>query len=382
MIQRAIADKVAHLATKFPVVTLTGIRQCGKSTLLRNSFPDYRYVSLENPDMKLLAQEDPNGFLKTFPTRTIIGEAQNVPQLFSYLQTHVDAAGESGMYLLSGSHIFLLMERVTQSLAGRAAVLRLTPFSARELAAAGLLPATVDEWLFAGGFPRLYDKQIAPADYFPSYIQTYIERDVRALKNIGDLTAFVRFLKLCAARVGQLLNLQSLANEAGISVKTANEWLSVLQTSNVVFLLRPYYRNFNKRLTKTPKLYFYDTGLVASLLGLTDSAQLNLHYLRGALFENMVVTEKAKASLNAGAEPQIYFWRDSNQNEVDLLCEEHGRLHAYEIKSGSTLNPAFYKGLIKFAGLASLTPDDCTVVYGGDLTLHTSNGTCLSWREL
>lgn len=382
MIKREIRDKLAYMATKFPIVTLTGVRQCGKSTLLRHFFPDYKYVSLEDLDFRRMAEEDPRGFIRNFPDRTIIDEAQHVPALFSYLQTTVDTKGGVGMYILSGSHNFLLMERVAQSLAGRTAVLRLAPFSIPELSEAGKLPATLDEWMFNGGFPRLYDKDIAPSEFFPSYIQTYVERDVRTARNVGDLSTFMRFLRLCAARVGQLLNIQSLANECGVNVQTANAWISVLESSYVLFLLRPYYCNFGKRQVKSPKLYFFDTGLVASLVGMTDPQQMNLHYLRGGLFENMVVMEMVKRCYAKGLEPQMYFWRDTNQNEVDLLVEEGTQLFAYEIKSGATVQPDFFKGLNRFAEMSGLPTSQLNVVYGGDESLHLSSASCLSWREL
>lgn len=382
MIERNIKDKLTFLTSKFPVVTLTGIRQCGKSTLLRNCFTDYKYVSLEDIDIRRIAQTDPRGFLNSFGTRIIIDEAQYAPDLFSYIQTKVDEVNNAGMYILSGSHNFLLMENISQSLAGRAAILRMAPFSISELAQADLLPETIDKWLFTGGFPRIYDKEIPPTDYFPSYIQTYIERDIRTLRNVGNLSLFIKFLKLCAARIGQLLNMHSLANECGVSVATAHAWLSILETSYVVFLLRPYYKNFNKRLVKTPKLYFYDTGLAASLLGLTDSSQMTLHYLRGELFENMVIAEKMKGCYAQGKEPQMYFWRDSNQNEVDLLTEDGMQLNAFEIKSSATMNADFFKGLKRFADISGLMSENLNVVYGGDMNITTQQGNYISWKNL
>lgn len=382
MIERNIKDKLTFLTSKFPVVTLTGIRQCGKSTLLRNCFTDYKYVSLEDIDIRRIAQTDPRGFLGSFGTRIIIDEAQYAPDLFSYIQTKVDEVNNAGMYILAGSHNFLLMENISQSLAGRAAILRMAPFSVSELAQADLLPETIDKWLFTGGFPRIYDKEIPPTDYFPSYIQTYIERDIRTLRNVGNLSLFIKFLKLCAARIGQLLNMHSLANECGVSVATAHAWLSILETSYVVFLLRPYYKNFNKRLVKTPKLYFYDTGLAASLLGLTDSSQMTLHYLRGELFENMVIAEKMKGCYAQGKEPQMYFWRDSNQNEVDLLTEDGMQLNAFEIKSSATMNADFFKGLKRFADISGLMSENLNVVYGGDMNITTQQGNYISWKNL
>ena len=324
------------LSAKYPIVTLTGPRQSGKSTLLKYAFPDYRYVSLEDIDMRTFATDDPRGFLSTYDDRTIIDEAQCVPGLFSYLQTHTDRVGRTGMYMLAGSHNFLLMESIGQTLAGRTAILRLLPFSHTELFEGGVLQKSVDEEIFTGGYPRIYDRSIAPTDFYPFYIRTYVERDLRLLKNIGDLSRFMRFIRLCAGRVGQLLNLSALSGECGVAVSTVSEWLSVLQASYLCYLLRPDHNNFAKRLVKAPKLYFYDTGLACSLLGIQTVGQVATHFLRGGLFENMVVNEFVKAAYNSGREPELSFWRDSTGNEVDLLSYEGGKVKAYEIKSGAT----------------------------------------------
>lgn len=381
MIERNIIDKIQYLLAKYPVVTITGTRQCGKSTLLRNSFPTMRYVSLEDPDLREFAIDDARGFLNNFGTPLIIDEAQYAPKLFSYIQTRIDSENQTGMYILSGSHNFLLMESISQSLAGRTAILKMAPFSISELTHADLLPE-LNEWLFTGGFPRIYDKQINPVDFFPSYFQTYIERDVRLLRNINDLSHFVRFVKLCAARIGQLLNINALANECEVSVQTINSWLSVLETSYVIYLLKPYHNNFNKRLVKSPKLYFCDTGLAASLLGMENARQMDTHYLRGELFENMVIMEFIKQEYAQGREPNISFWRDSNQNEIDLLVERGLDLQAYEIKSSATMKTDYFKGLNKFAALAQLPKESLHVVYGGDVNYLTSFGDLISWKNI
>jgi predicted AAA+ superfamily ATPase len=380
MIARTIQQKIENLASKFPVVTLTGPRQSGKSTLLRHAFPDYQYVSLENLDVRTFATEDPHGFLKTYPRHVIIDEAQRVPSLFSYIQTHVDEVDEPGLYILSGSHNFLLMETVNQSLAGRTAILKLLPFSHDEKVSGGILPSTIDEEIFYGGYPRIFDKNISPTDYYPFYLQTYVERDVRMMKNIGDLSAFIRFLKLCAGRIGQLLNLSSLANDCGISVPTASSWLSLLEASYICHLLRPDWNNFSKRLVKTPKLYFYDTGLACSLLDISSPSQLATHYLRGGLFENLVITNFLKRAWNKGYEADLRFWRDSQGNEVDLLLYD-GSTHptAYEIKSGATFNTDFFSGLTKWASLSDTPTTSLNVIYSGKDTLTTSKGTLLAW---
>ena len=382
MIERTIEEKLRQMTTKFPVVTLTGTRQCGKSTLLKQRFNEFKYISLEDLDRRLFAIDDPRGFLMNFGTPLIIDEAQYAPDLFSYIQTRVDEKNEAGMYILSGSHNFLLMERISQSLAGRTAVLKMAPLSIKELRQASLLPENLNDWLITGGYPRIYDKEIAPVDFFPNYVQTYLERDVRLLRNISDMSQFVRFLKLCAGRVAQLLNIASLASECGISVPTANAWLSILETSYTIFLLKPYYRNFNKRLIKSPKLYFFDTGLAASLLGLEEPRQMETHYLRGELFENMVISEFMKQAYAQGREPNLYFWRDSNNEEVDLLSEQSTTLECYEIKSAATMHSDHFSSLKTFAKQAQLDTNRLHVVYGGEQDIQTSNGNYISWKNL
>lgn len=379
MIERDLNFKLLELITKYPIVTLTGPRQSGKSTLLKSSFPEYQYVSLEDPDMRLFASEDPRGFIKTYPNKTIIDEVQRVPELFSYLQTHIDQENKEGMYLLAGSHNFLLMENVNQSLAGRTAILRLLPFSHFEMKRANILPLSVDEEIFCGAYPRLFDKNIEPGDFYPYYIQTYVERDVRLMKNIGDLSKFIRFIKLCAGRIGQLLNLSSLANDCGISVSTATAWISLLEASYIVHLLKPDHNNYAKRLVKSPKLYFYDTGLACSLLDIKSANQISSHFLRGGLFENLVVNEFVKKSLNKGEEANLTFWRDSTGNEVDLLQTVNGEQNAFEIKSGSTYSSDYFKGITKWAKLSGATPEKCFAIYAGDKSIQTVQGEIVPW---
>ncbi len=381
MIHRTLETKLRELLKKYPIVTLTGPRQSGKSTLLRNAFPDFAYVSLEDPDMRRFAELDPKGFLATYPERTILDEVQRVPALFSYLQTHTDAVNDVGMYLLAGSHNFLLMEQIDQSLAGRTGILKLLPFSHEEMAGGGVLPASVDEEIFMGSYPRLYDRQIAPDDYYPYYIQTYVERDVRQMKNISDLSLFEKFVRLCAGRVGQLFNLSQVANDCGVAVSTVSAWISILEASYICYYLRPDDNNFTKRLVKTPKLYFYDTGLACSLLGIRSAEQLRSHYLRGGLFENMVVNDFLKRAYNVGQPPQLTIWRDSTGNEVDLLDYADGLPRAYEIKSGETFTLDYFKGLTRWAKLSGATPDQLAVVYAGDKQLSTSQGSVIGWHS-
>lgn len=382
MIHRTLSAALEHLATKYPIVTLTGPRQSGKSTLLRHAFPDYQYISLEDLDMREFAANDPRGFLNSFPRRVILDEAQRVPSMFSYLQTHVDKANEPGMYMLAGSHNFLLMENVNQSLAGRTAILKLLPFSRQEMLNGGVLPGSINGQIYYGSYPRLFDKGLEPQEFYPFYIQTYVERDVRQLKNIGDLSRFTRFIKLCAGCIGQLLNLSSLAVECGVSVPTITSWISVLEASYICYLLRPDWNNFSKRLVKSPKLYFYDTGLACSLLDINSSKQLDVHFSRGALFENMVINSFIKQAWNEGREADLRFWRDSQGNEVDLLVYEGGKPLAYEIKSGETYQSDFFKGLMKWASITGTDTDRLHVIYGGENGLKTAHGRLMTIDEI
>ena len=382
MIERTITAKLQRMTTLYPIVLLTGPRQSGKSTLLREKFPEYQYVSLEDLDNRAFALDDPRGFLDTYPDKTIIDEAQYAPNLFSYLQTHVDLADKEGMYILSGSQNFQLMEQISQSLAGRVAILELLPFSRDEIKSVGLLPKTIDEEIFTGAYPRLFDKEMHPTEYYPYYIKTYVERDVRQLKNVSDLGMFVKFIKLCAGRIGQLLNYSSLANDCGISVSTAQAWLSLLETSYIVYRLRPDFNNFSKRLIKSPKLYFHDVGLACSLLEIKDAKQLGNHYLKGGLFENYVINVFLKRSYNRGEMPQLSFWRDNKGKEVDLLETVENKQFAYEIKAGKTYSSDFSDSLLYWAGLSSADAEHCNIVYGGDKSQRMSKFNLLTINDL
>lgn len=380
MIPRTLSSKLQYLATKFPVVALTGPRQSGKSTLLKYLFPDYRYVSLEDLDIRSFAATDPRGFLSTYDNHVIIDEAERVPELFSYLQTHIDKYNDPGMYMLSGSRNFHLMDAIDQSLAGRVAILKLLPFSRLELNDGGILPTTINDQIFTGFYPRIYDRNIYPTDYFPSYINTYIERDVRQILNVTNLARFTRFLRLCAGRIGRLLNKSSLAVEAGITIPTVDSWLSVLEASYILYCLEPNYRNYNKRIVKSPKLYFYDTGLACSLLGLTSAEQVATHYMRGELFENLVITQFIKSEYNRGVSPDLTFWRDSTGLEIDLINTKGVDLYAYEIKSGSTFNQSYFDGLKKWGVISGTPSDRLAVVYGGESSFQTSSGKVISFQ--
>lgn len=365
MIPRAAASTLQRLAQGFPVLVLTGPRQSGKTTLAKSVFSDKTYISLENPDERAFALQDPKRFLQRFPQGAVLDEVQRCPELLSWLQAWVDERGVMGDFVLTGSSQFDLMVGVTQTLAGRVGRVELLPLCADEMATSQKAPADLNAALFQGCYPALYDRDVSPPDWFANYISTYIERDVRQLVAVRNLTQFQTFVKMCAARSGQLLNLTSLGADCGISSVTAKQWLSVLEASYIVSLLQPLHRNFGKRLVKAPKLYFCDVGLAAWLLGIRDATSLDTHAARGALFETYVVSELMKQRLNAGQPRDLYFWRDSAGNEVDVVIESAQGLQAIEIKSGSTFASDWTDGLKKwqkFAGDESIQP---SLAYGG-----------------
>ncbi len=378
MIPRIAEQEIRSLAAQFKAIAVVGPRQSGKTTLVREIFKDKPYVNLENPDIRLFATEDPRGFLSAYPEGAVFDEAQRVPDLFSYLQQMLDESKEKGKFILTGSNNFLLQENISQSLAGRIAYLNLLPLSLSEIDSR--VWAT-DSLIFKGLYPALYDEDIDPAKWYDNYIRTYLERDVRLVTNISNLLVFERFLRLCAGRAGQLLNMSSLAIEAGVDVKTVSSWLSILEAGFILFRLRPYHRNFNKRIVKTPKLYFYDTGLACALLGMEHSIQLEMNPYRGALFENMVVVELLKQRYNAGRSGNLYFWRDNVGNEVDLLAEHGATLTAIEIKSGQTITPDYFKGIQFWQKLSGV--DKGYVIYGGSQVQQRSSGiSVLPYRQL
>lgn len=369
MIFRTATQELKDLALTFKAVAVIGPRQSGKTTLVRHVFKTKPYVSLENPDTRLFASEDPRGFLSNYPQGAILDEIQRVPQLFSYLQEVLDTSPEKGLFILTGSNNFLLQENISQSLAGRIGYLQLLPLSIKEI---GKRADTLDTLMFKGGYPEVYDQNIPASKWYANYIRTYLERDVRMIKNIGSLYTFEKFLRLCAGRTGQLLNMSSLAVEVGVDVKTISAWLGVLEMSFVVFRLQPFHKNYNKRIVKMPKLYFYDVGLAVALMGIEESAQLQIHPFRGALFENLVILEFLKQRLNSGKKPNIYFWRDNVGNEIDLLLETAPQVVPLEIKSGQTITQDFYKGLIYWNKITKTSGG--YVVYAGKETRKQSNG--------
>lgn len=359
---------------------LTGPRQSGKTTLLKNLFSDYTYVSLENPDNREFARTDPNGFLHQFPKYVIIDEAQRVPELFSYIQTKVDDSRLMGQYILSGSQNFHLMQNITQSLAGRVAILKLFPFDFKELLSENLLMENYLENIIKGFYPAIFDRDILSSTYFSNYIQAYVQRDVSELIAIKDIRLFQNFISLCAARTGQILNLNALANECGITQPTAKSWLSALENSYIVFQLYPYHENFNKRIIKTPKLYFYDTGLVCSLLKLRSIDQLVIHPFKGKLFENMMIAEYVKKMHHTNEHVDIWFWRDSAGHEVDLIIQDGQKLNLIEFKAGQTIMPDMFKRLALFETLAKSRSLTKALVYGGSESQTRTHGRVIPWK--
>jgi len=362
-----------------PVLSITGPRQSGKTTAARMCFPDYDYVNLENPDTLSAAQADPRSFLTGFKSGLIVDEVQVFPELFSYIQTISDERNNPGEFILTGSQNFLLSAKIAQSLAGRVFVTHLLPFSIAELKRANFGMDDYAISLLKGFYPRIYDRDIEPHLFYPSYIQTYAERDLRQIINISNLFQFQKFMRLAAGRVGQLLNYSNIANELGVDLKTIKSWFSILETSFIVFFLQPHHRNFAKRLVKTPKLYFYDTGLACSLLGIRQISDLDAHWARGALFENMVIADLMKTYFNRGEIPLLYYWRDSAGNEVDCLIDAGGRIKIVEIKSSVTVAADFFKGLKYYKNLDAAA--ESFLVYGGDAGSFRNEITVLGWKD-
>lgn len=381
MINRQATETVLRLAKGFPIVGLTGPRQSGKTTLARTAFPDKTYISLENPDEREFAESDPKRFLQRFEKGAILDEVQRCPALLSWLQGVVDARKVMGDFVLTGSSQFELLSGITQSLAGRVGRVELLPLSQNELIQSHKFPEALEVMLYQGSYPALYDRDLTVNDWFANYVATYLERDVRQLIAVRDLTQFQRFVRMCAARSGQLLNLASLGADCGISAVTARDWLTVLEASYLVIRIQPYHQNFGKRLVKTPKLYFLDVGLMAWLLGIHQAEAIEAHAMRGALFETYVVGELLKSRYNHGKPNDLYFWRDNVGHEVDVLFETSQGLQAVEIKSGATFAsdwPVTANKWRKFSG-ESLNP---IIIYGGSESYRKENCELVSWKDL
>lgn len=382
MYERRLLHRLRVAAAQYPVVSVLGPRQSGKTTLVRAAFPEKPYVSLEDVDLREYAAGDPRRFLRDYPEGAVFDEVQRVPDLLSYVQGIVDERDQAGFFVLTGSQNLHVLQAITQSLAGRVSLNTLLPLAVEELRSTGDFPQSLNELLFTGLYPRIYDKKLEPTDWLSNYTQTYVERDVRQIKNVGDLASFARFVKHCAGRSGQLLNLSALANDCGINHNTAKSWLSILEASYLVFLLQPYYRNFDKRLKKSAKLYFFDTGLLCFLLGIRRPEDLSRHASRGAIFESFILSEIVKAKYNRGLDRDMFFWQDKVGNEIDCVLDVSGRMIAVEIKSGETIATDFFKNLRYWRRLSSAPREDCFLVYAGESRQDREECSVLPWLEL
>ncbi|MCU0349285.1 MAG: ATP-binding protein [Flavobacterium sp.] len=379
---RVIKQEMDIYKKKYPILALTGPRQSGKTTFLKTQFSEYEYVNLENIDTRNFALEDPKNFLKQYDKYVIFDEVQRVPQLFSYLQTKVDEDKIMGQYILSGSQNFHLMQNITQSLAGRVALFKLLPFDVDEMQSINWLHDDYSVNLQKGFYPAIYDRDIPSKVFYSNYIQTYVERDLSEIIQVKDLKQFRKFISLCAARVGQLLNLNSLANECGITQPTAKSWISVLESSYIVYQLQPYHSNFNKRITKSSKLYFYDTGLLCFLLKINDADSVKLSALKGSLFENYVINEFIKKNYHNNLLRDLWFWRDAVGHEVDLIWQKSELLNIVEIKASETIMSEMFKGLNYFEKWAPNLIESRTLVHTGLFNQERSLGKVTSWKNI
>ena len=398
MIKRELSKILIRDSKSYPVVTLTGPRQSGKTTLVKDTFKNYEYLSLENLDNREFAKEDPNGFLNKYSNKVIFDEIQHAPEIFSYIQTRVDERDKPGQYILTGSQNFLLLSKVSQTLAGRCSILHLLPFSMAELNSSKPFPInklgvdipnrkrTKERKLFdemlKGFYPRVHAQNLDTQNWFRNYYQTYLERDIRDILNVGDIETFGRFIRLCAGRNGQLLNLSSLAIDCGITHTTARRWLSVLEASFLVLLLRPHFKNFSKRLIKSPKIYFIDTGLLCYLLRIRNADDLRISPYRGGIFESLIISELYKNYFNQGKESDLYFWRDSAGHEIDILIDKGNDLFPIEIKSGETIAKDFFDNLEYWKKISGKSEAPTGLIYGGDKSFIRKGTAVYSWLDL
>jgi predicted AAA+ superfamily ATPase len=379
MIKREAEQRLISLSKQFKAVALVGPRQSGKTTLARHVFPNLSYVSLENPDSRRFALDDPRGFLAQYSKGAILDEAQRAPELFSYLQQVLDETVTPGKFIITGSNNFLLQENISQSLAGRIAYLYLFPFSFSEVS--HIADLDLNELMGRGFYPAIYDQPVDPYTWQSNYIRTYIERDVRQIKNISDLNVFERFIKLCAGRTGQLLNMNSLAIETGVDNKTIASWIGILESSFILFRLQPHFKNFNKRVVKMPKIFFYDTGLVCNLLGIKTMEQLDFHPLAGSLFENFIISDFLKRSYHQGLNQSFYFWRDNTGHEIDVIMEQAGHFVPIEIKMGKTIHDEYFRNLKYWQKISGISQGK--IIYAGDTDQKRSDGIeVLGWKSL
>lgn len=379
-IKRNISVKIKDALGKYPIVAIIGPRQSGKTTLCQLLKPKFTYVNLEDISLRSFAKEDPKGFLETYKNGVIIDEIQYVPDLFSYLQVYTDKRRKNGEYIITGSQNFLMLENISQSLAGRVALFNLLPLSLKELKSSNIVFENWEEYILNGSFPRKWVYNIDATDFYENYVRTYVERDVRLIKNISNLDTFQKFIQLLAGRTGQLFNQSSLGNELGVDNKTINSWMNLLEASFIAFKLKPYHNNFNKRIVKTPKIYFYDTGLLAYLLGIRTLKDIQVHFAQGQLFENFIILEKLKQAWNSKSHDNFYFWRDRSGNEIDLLIERSNRLIAVEIKSGKTISSDFFNSLYQF--IKDKNGIKAYLIYGGTEIQKRSELTVLGFNHL
>ena len=381
-IKRALSHSLIEAASEFPVVSIMGPRQSGKTTLAQTAFPNHAYISLEDFDIRTLAQTDPRKFLTDYPTESgiILDEIQHVPMLLSYMQTIVDREKKNGYFIVTGSQNFLVDQSITQTLAGRMAVLTLLPLSLQELTEASLLPEKIDNLIYTGFYPKAHATNTSIDRLYSNYIRLYVERDVRQIKNVADLNTFQRFMRICAGRTGQLLNLTSLGNDCGVNQGTIKAWISLLEASYVIFLLHPYYKNFGKRLIKTPKLYFIDTGIACSLLQIRSEKELSTHYLRGNLVESMIIADLLKQQYNNEEQPSLYFWRDTAHHEIDCIIDKAGHTIPVEIKAGQTVVSDFFKELQYWEKTTENQQSPKYLVYGGTENQNWPHAQVISWK--
>jgi hypothetical protein len=379
MINRQLEDEITTLTNEFPIIAILGPRQSGKTTISKKLFPDYTYVTLEDLDHREFAQNDPRGFIEKYSKNVIFDEIQRVPLLMSYLQSHVDSMNINGKIIITGSHNFLLMEQISQSLAGRVGITKLLPFSYNELSS---LKPDIHELIFKGCYPRIYDQNIRPEVFYKNYISTYVEKDIRQIKQITKIDDFLKFIRILAGRTGQELNTNSLAEECGVSHNTIKEWISVLEASFLIYKLKPFHKNYKKRIVKNPKIYFTDTGLVCSLLGIRKKEDIDYHFLKGSLFETFIVNEFIKTSFNYGEQYDIYFWRDNHKKEIDLILDQGLKQYAFEIKSSKTVQEKFFDTLKYWEHLTDNKRESIYLIYGGLENYVRNDFNVLSWNNI
>ncbi|MCP4178722.1 MAG: ATP-binding protein [bacterium] len=379
MIKRQIEEEIMLLKNEFPIIAILGPRQSGKTTLSQNIFPDYKYISLEDIDHRDFATNDPRGFLNRYNRNIIFDEIQRVPQLISYLQSHVDKMKENGRIIITGSHNFFLMEQISQSLAGRVGITKLLPFSIKELLNE---KQSLDTHIFMGSYPRIYDQHIRPEVFYKNYISTYIEKDIRQIKQVVKLDLFMKFMRLLAGRTGQELNLSTISDECGVSHNTVSEWISILEASFLIFKLKPYHKNYNKRLVKNSKIYFTDTGLVCSLLGIRKSEELDYHFLKGNIFETFVLSEFIKGCYNTGEKIDLYFWRDNHKKEIDLIVDSGINKYGIEIKRSETIHEKYFSGLSYWKNLSNTESENMYLIYGGIDSYIRNEMNIISWDNI